>query len=133
MELTNKQALDAFDGLTAIEKIKVPKPLAWKIHTSKKQLTPFIQTASDLLGKNQLEFAIKDDKGNLIPNTLDGKPVPNTFSVSSENIVGYLTGKSEIEAQTFTVDNVGFKFEEIPDTVEIEPSVLGQLEAIYLK
>lgn len=131
MELNNKQALKSFKGLQIFGSFKLPKPLAWKVYTSKKVLSPFCETATQLISENEIEHALKDGEGNVVlsKNAL-GEDMPNTYIVSGDKIESYRKNLDSIHALTFTVENVGFALNDIPNDLQLEPELFELLEDI---
>ena len=75
MKITNKQVLEAVDGLNELTELKLPVKAAFKLTKITKDLQKVIDSYNEVLKKLQEEHVQRDEEGNQI--MLDDPENPN--------------------------------------------------------
>jgi hypothetical protein len=131
MKLRNEQILNVFAGLNALGNEKFSAKFAWKISTSRSALAPFVESLEKAMSALRMQYAVKDDAGNIIPVTGEnGLPVEGTLQVAKENISLLNQELTDLLSIETDVENVVLSINDFPDTLEISPNTLAALQPI---
>lgn len=131
MKLKNQEILNVFAGLNALANEKFSTKLAWKISTTRRILTPFVESLESSMSELRLKYAIKDENGVVVPAfNEEGNPVEGTIQVAKENIPILNTELNELLSVEIQVENVSLSINDFPETFEISPNTLAALQPI---
>jgi len=134
MQLTNLQVLNALQALNTLSQNKLPIRLGWKLNTALRELEPFAKAIDGPMQEIRTRFAVMDAEGTLVPaEDKDGNPIPNTVQIPNDKIELVNKEMDELLNQLVEVHNVEFKLSEFPDTLELQPVVLGALTPLIVE
>lgn len=131
MRIKNRDIIEILSTLNIMAKQKLPIKLSWKIETSRNAIIPFADTAIKMIDQIKKEKALKDSEGRiLMSKDENGRDIPDTM-MFDKSVVEELN--KEIESlldQEVEVDNVEFKLDDFPDSVELTANEVRNLNKI---
>lgn len=131
MKIKNRDIIEILSTLNLMSRQKLPIRVSWKIETARNAIRPFAETAISMVDNVKKEKALKDSEGRpLCMKDEKGNDIPETL-MFDKNVIEEVN--KEIEAlleEEVELNNVEFKLEDFPDSVELtanEVRTLGKI------
>jgi len=131
MKIKNRDIIEILSTLNLMAKQKLPIKLSWRIETSRNAIRPFADTAIKMIDQIKMEKALKDQEGRpLMSKDEKGNNIPDTL-MFDKNVLESLNKDIEsiLDAEV-EIENVEFKLEEFPDSLELTANEVRSLNKI---
>lgn len=131
MKIKNKDVIEILSTLNLMARQKLPVKLSWRIETARNAIRPFADTAIKMVDQIKMDRALKDSEGRpLMSKDQNGNDVPETL-MFDKNVVEELNRDIEsILGEEVEIDNVEFKLEDFPDSLELTANEIRTLNKI---
>ena len=131
MKIKNRDIIELLSTLNLMSRQKLPIRVSWKIETARNAIRPFAETAITMIDNVKKEKALKDSDGTpLCLKDEKGNNLPETL-MFDKNVIEEVN--KEIEAlldEEVELNNVEFKLEDFPESIELTANEVRSLSKI---
>jgi hypothetical protein len=131
MKIKNSNIIEILSTLNLLAGQKLPIKLSWRIETARNAIRPFAETAIKIVDQIKQDNAIKDSEGRpLMSKDKNGNDIPNTLLFDKDVLESLNRDIESVLNAEVEVENVEFKFEDFPDSLELTANEIRSLSKI---